>query len=157
MNKVKKFFCKQQLTILFTVVVFLFMLFAMLIVFFGAFLLYRLDMIGGNRSAGTVLILFAIISLLVGAALSLVFSRFPLAPLRELMDATDRIAEGDYFYLTANLDICETQNLAGYSDNIFQEKPLHHGAETIKTGGLSARVFFVLLGSAECLVCEGFV
>lgn len=96
MNKVKKFFCKQQLTILFTVVVFLFMLFAMLIVFFGAFLLYRLDMIGGNRSAGTVLILFAIISLLVGAALSLVFSRFPLAPLRELMDATDRIAEGDY-------------------------------------------------------------
>lgn len=96
MNKVKKLFCKQQLTILFAVIVFLFMLFAMLIVFFGAFLLYRFGIIGGNRSAGTVLVLFAIISLLVGAALSLVFSRFPLAPLRELMDATDRIAEGDY-------------------------------------------------------------
>ena len=30
------------------------------------------------------------------------------------------------------LGICETQNLAEYSDHIFQEKPLHHGAETIK-------------------------
>ena len=27
---------------------------------------------------------------------------------------------------------CETQNLAEYSDNMFQEKPSHHGAETIK-------------------------
>ncbi|MCI8515971.1 MAG: hypothetical protein HFG75_03710 [Hungatella sp.] len=30
------------------------------------------------------------------------------------------------------IGICETQNLAEYSDHIFQEKPLHHGAETIK-------------------------
>ena len=33
---------------------------------------------------------------------------------------------------TKIIGICETQNLAEYSDNIFQEKPLRHGAETIK-------------------------
>ena len=96
MGKLKRFSCKQQLTIMFAAMVFLFMFFAMLIVFLGAFLLYRLGLVHGNRSVGVILVLFAVISLLVGAALSMVFSRFPLAPLRDLMNAIDRIADGDY-------------------------------------------------------------
>lgn len=93
---IKAFIRRQQLTVLFAVIVFLFMFSAMLIVFLGAFVLYRLGIIDGNRPAGIVLFLFALISLLVGVALSIMFSRFPLAPLRELMEATDRIAAGDY-------------------------------------------------------------
>ena len=89
MGKLKRFSCKQQLTIMFAAMVFLFMFFAMLIVFLGAFLLYRLGLVHGNRSVGVILVLFAVISLLVGAALSMVFSRFPLAPLRDLMNAID--------------------------------------------------------------------
>ena len=96
MGKLKRFSCKQQLTIMFAAIVFLFMFFAMLIVFLGAFLLYRLGLVHSKRSVGVNLVLFAVISLLVGAALSMVFSRFPLAPLRDLMNAIDRIADGDY-------------------------------------------------------------
>lgn len=96
MNKLKALLQKQQLTVMFTAVVFLFMFFAMLIVFLGAFLLYRLGIINGGRPAVIVLFLFTLISLLVGIALSMLFSRFPLAPMRELMEATDRIAHGDY-------------------------------------------------------------
>ena len=72
MGKLKRFSCKQQLTIMFAAMVFLFMFFAMLIVFLGAFLLYRLGLVHGNRSVGVILVLFAVISLLVGAVLSLV-------------------------------------------------------------------------------------
>lgn len=102
MGKLKRFLCKQQLTIMFAAIVFLFMFFAMLIVFLGAFLLYRLGFVDANRPAGVILILFALISLLVGAALSVAFSRFPLTPLRELVDAVDRIAGGDY---SARIDL----------------------------------------------------
>ena len=50
MGKLKRFSCKQQLTIMFAAMVFLFMFFAMLIVFLGAFLLYRLGLVGGRYS-----------------------------------------------------------------------------------------------------------
>lgn len=122
MGKLKQFFCRQQLTIVFAAIVFLFMFFAMLIVFLGAFLLYRLGFIDGNRPAGVILGLFAIISLLVGAALSVVFSRFPLAPLRELMDAADRIANGDY---SARIDLKSPAELKELSEKF------NHMAEEI--------------------------
>lgn len=81
---------------MFAAVVFIFMFCAMLLVFLGAFILYRFGIIVVERPAYIVIMLFTLISLLVGTTLSAVFSRFPLAPLRELMDATDRIAAGDY-------------------------------------------------------------
>lgn len=96
MHKCKRQFCKGQLTLMFSVVIFLFMFFAMLLAFLGAFALYRFGFIAGDRPVGLVLLMFALISLLAGVALSMVFSRFPLAPLRELMEATDCIASGDY-------------------------------------------------------------
>lgn len=42
------------------------------------------------------LFVFAISSVLVGTILAAMFSRAPLKPLRAVMDATDRIADGDY-------------------------------------------------------------
>lgn len=113
MDKLRKLFCKQQLPVIFALIIFLFMFFAMLLVFLGAFVLYRFGLISTDRPAGTVLFLFALISLLVGTALSMVFSRFPLAPLRELMDATDRIAGGDY---SARIDLKSPAELKRLSD-----------------------------------------
>lgn len=113
MDKLKTFFCRKQLTALFAVIVFLFMFFAMLIVFLGAFLLYRFGFIDASRPAGTVVFLFALVSLLVGAALSVMFSRFPLSPLRELMEAADRIAAGDY---SARIDLKFPAELKRLSD-----------------------------------------
>lgn len=89
------------------------MFFAMLIVFLGAFLLYRFGFIDGSRPAGTVVFLFALVSLLVGVALSVMFSRFPLSPLRELMEAADRIAAGDY---SARIDLKFPAELKRLSD-----------------------------------------
>ena len=42
------------------------------------------------------LFMFAIASLIVGTVLSVFFSRFPLAPLRKIMAATDKLAKGDF-------------------------------------------------------------
>lgn len=109
----KAFLRRQQLTVLFAVIVFLFMFSAMLIVFLGAFILYRLNIIDGSISAGIVVFLFALTSLLVGMALSIVFSRFPLAPLRELTEATDRIARGDY---SARINLKSPAELKRLSD-----------------------------------------
>lgn len=122
MHKLKTVLQKQQLTVMFTAIIFLFMFFAMLLVFLGAFLLYRLGIINGDRPVGIVLFLFALISLLVGTALSILFSRFPLAPLRELMEATDRIAGGDY---SARINLKAPAELKKLSDKF------NHMAEEI--------------------------
>lgn len=113
MRKLKKLFRRQQLTVMFAVIIFLFMFFAMLLVFLGAFALYRLGVLPTGRPAGVILFLFALISLLVGVALSVIFSRFPLAPLRELMEATDRIANGDY---SARINLKSPAELKRLSD-----------------------------------------
>lgn len=113
MDKLKKLLRGQQLTVMFALIIFLFMLFAMLLVFLGAFVLYRFGLLHMVRPVGVVLFLFALVSLLVGVALSMVFSRFPLAPLRELMDATDRIAGGDY---SARINLKSPAELKRLSD-----------------------------------------
>lgn len=113
MDRMKKFVSSQQLTVMFAMVIFLFMFCAMLLVFLGAFLLFRLGLIHTDRPVSIVLFLFALVSLLVGITLSVVFSRFPLAPLRELMEATDRIAGGDY---SARINLKSPAELKRLSD-----------------------------------------
>lgn len=122
MSKWKNFIRGQQLTVMFSAIIFLFMFFAMLLVFLGAFALYRFGYIDADRPVEIALVLFALISLLVGVALSVVFSRFPLAPLRELMEATDRIADGDY---SARIDLKSPAELKRLSDKF------NHMAEEI--------------------------
>lgn len=122
MSRWEKFIRGQQLTVIFSAIIFLFMFFAMLLVFLGAFALYRFGFIDADRPVGIVLIMFALISLLVGVALSAIFSRFPLAPLRELMEATDRIADGDY---NARINLKSPAELKRLSDKF------NHMAEEI--------------------------
>ena len=61
MGKLKKLLCRQQLTVMFALVIFLFMFFAMLLVFLGAFALFRLGLIHTDRPVGAVLFLFALV------------------------------------------------------------------------------------------------
>lgn len=122
MSRWKNFIRGQQLTVMFSAIIFLFMFFAMLLVFLGAFALYRFGYIDADRPVEIALVLFALISLLVGVALSVVFSRFPLAPLRELMEATDCIADGDY---SARIDLKSPAELKRLSDKF------NHMAEEI--------------------------
>lgn len=126
MSRWKKFIRSQQLTVMFSAIIFLFMFFAMLLVFLGAFALYRFGFIDADRPVGIVLILFALISLLVGVALSAIFSRFPLAPLRELMEATDRIADGDYNARINLKSPAELKRLSDKFNHMAEEIGRHH-------------------------------
>lgn len=115
MDRLKKGLRQFRLTILFTTVVFCIMLFSMLLVFAGLFLLSKLGIVyRENQSQLQVpLLLFALISLTTGIIVSCAFSYLPLAPLRKLMNAVDRIADGDY---SVRLDIRSPEEFRKLSD-----------------------------------------
>lgn len=72
------------------------MLFTLLLVFAGILLLDHLGFISNNKLERFSLFLYSIVSLTVGTILSVFLSHRPLAPLRETMEASDKIAFGDY-------------------------------------------------------------
>lgn len=87
---------KMRLSLLFSAVFFAIMLLTMFLVFAGIILLDYLGFISSNKPERLPLFLFAIVSLIVGTILSVFLSHKPLAPLREIMEASDKIASGDY-------------------------------------------------------------
>lgn len=95
MNKPHKRIKRYQLALLFAVVIFLILLLTMFLVGLGAFVLNRAGIID-IRPIRAPFFLFAIVSVIVGTMLALIFSRVPLAPMREIIDATDRLAKGDF-------------------------------------------------------------
>lgn len=87
---------KLRLSLLFGVIFFAIMLLTILLVFAGMFLFSHFGFISSDHLERLPLFLFAIVSLAVGTILSVFLSKRPLAPLREIMDAADKIASGDY-------------------------------------------------------------
>ncbi len=96
MLKVKGCFRRVQLSLLFAGVVFVIMLITMLLVFLGIQLMYSFGILSVNDRSRMPLLLFAVVSVVLGTILSAVFSCRPLKPLRQIMEASDRIARGDY-------------------------------------------------------------
>lgn len=96
MGRIKEKLYKLRLTLLFAAIVFFIMLLSMLLVSVGMFLMFQLHIPPGREPRALPLFMFAAVSLLVGTVMAAVFSQRPLAPLREIMDASDRIARGDY-------------------------------------------------------------
>lgn len=96
MNKLKSSLKYFRLTLFFAFVVFMIMFVTMGIVFFGTHLLAHIGFIEVSDLKKFPLFLFCIVSVLVGTVLSIIFSKAPLRPIREIMDATDKIADGDY-------------------------------------------------------------
>lgn len=122
MNKLNSFFHRHLLTVAFTIIIFLFMFFSMLLVFVGAYFLYRFGIISPDSPVTIVLLLFALISLFTVLVLSILCSRFPLAPIQSIADAVDRIADGDY---SARIDLKVTADLREFS------KKFNHMAEEL--------------------------
>lgn len=91
MAKLRKHLKKFQLAFLFAAIVFVILFAALLIVFAGMFLLNRLGF-----SVRSPLFTFALVSLCVGTVLAFFVSRRPLAPIRSVGEAADKIADGDY-------------------------------------------------------------
>lgn len=54
---------------------------------------FRLTLIFAEQSP---LFSFCLVSILIGTFLSILFSKAPLQPFRKIMEATDKIAAGDY-------------------------------------------------------------
>lgn len=85
-----------RLTLFFASMVFLILLATLFLTFCGVFLLARIGMIQEDAFHRVPLFHFCVVSVLVGTILAFGFSKYPLRPLREMMDATDKIADGDY-------------------------------------------------------------
>lgn len=113
MNKLKASLKRFRLTLFFAFVVFLIIFTTMLLVFFGAHLLAHLGCIEGGDVEKFPLFLFSIVSVGIGTVLSILFSKRPLKPFREIMDATDKIADGDY---SVRLDLKGSEKFRTLSD-----------------------------------------
>lgn len=81
---------------MFAFLIFTIFVLTILLVGAGSFLLAYLGIVDGDSMERSPLFLFAIVSILVGTVLSIFLSDLPLAPIREIMAATDKIADGDY-------------------------------------------------------------
>ena len=85
-----------RLTLTFALIVFLIILVTMSLIFFGTIALTKLGLLEAGRFERLPLFAFCLISIIVGTILAAGFSKVPLKPIRELMNATDRVASGDY-------------------------------------------------------------
>lgn len=95
MNKLKKSFKYFRLSLLFAFVVFLILVCTMVLVILGALLLAHFDVLNSSNFQRIPLFAFCISSIIIGTIISAIFSKKPLRPMREIMDATDKIADGD--------------------------------------------------------------
>lgn len=96
MGRTKKLLKKMQLSLMFGIVVFM----ILLLTLFLSFLLFLyFDSFGIPKSDQIEhfpLFWFAITSLIVGTILSILLSSLPLKPIREIMEAVDQVADGNY-------------------------------------------------------------
>ena len=96
MHKLKASLKYLRLSLFFAFVVFLILLCTMGLVFFGIQLLAHGGVLDAAEFRRVPLLVVCIASIMVGTVIAAVFSKKPLRPLREMMNATDKIAAGDY-------------------------------------------------------------
>ena len=96
MSKAKQKLKKIRLTLMFAFLFFAISVLTFLLVGAGTVFLSYLGIVDETHLKQLPLFYFGIISVLVGTGLSIILSKMPLAPIREIIDATDKIADGDY-------------------------------------------------------------
>ena len=90
---------RLSLTLLFSGLVFLFLLATMIFVALIILLLVhlgRLQMGEGELRTGTFILIIALTSILIGTGLSATVGRYPLRPLNNIINAMNRLAAGDF-------------------------------------------------------------
>ena len=85
---------KFRLPLLFALVVFFVMLATIAIIAAGTIFFSRIGLLNRSEYSQMPLLLLALISVIIGTALAALISRKPLEPLREIMTAVDRVADG---------------------------------------------------------------
>ncbi len=99
-NQKKTFRQNFGLTALFSAIVFLILLITSLLIFIVGILLIRMNVVNiaklSRQEPLLPIFMLLIISVVVGTVVSFMISRFPLKPLRRVIDATNRLASGDF-------------------------------------------------------------
>lgn len=121
MNKVKSIFKKFQLTLIFAAIVNVIMFVTMVLTFGGTFLLSHIGLIENDDVKHFPLVAFCIASILIGTIIAIIFSKKPLKPFRQIMEATDKIADGDYTVRLALKGPEEIQKLGSKFNHMAEE------------------------------------
>lgn len=96
MRKVKEKLKRLRLTLMFALLIFIILILTLLLVGGGTLLLAHLGIYDRSHLNRIPLFHFGVVSILVATVLSVLFGNLPLEPIREIMAATDKIADGDY-------------------------------------------------------------
>ncbi len=91
-----RYFHGVRLSLLFALMVFVTMLATVSLIFLIMFILRLLGVMELDRLDRLPFFLFAVACIVVGTVIAAIISHKPLRALKEIMDATDRIADGDY-------------------------------------------------------------
>lgn len=94
-KKMKSGLRRLKLTALFTALVFAILLLTVIITFGGMIFMHRSGILD-TRHPLLPVFTFAVTSLIIGTIIAAVVSNKSLKPVRKIMDATDKIADGDY-------------------------------------------------------------
>ncbi len=121
MNKKTTFLRNAQLAVAFAFAFFLIMLIGMLLVFAAFYLLARIGLLVDLRDSRNPLITFAFTSLITGTAIAATFNYYPLQPIRKLIRAIDRIADGDYSVRLTLKGLSEFRSLGEKFNHMAEE------------------------------------
>lgn len=121
MNKAKSVFKKFQLTLIFAAIVNVIMFVTMVLTFSGTFLLSHIGLIENDDVKHFPLFAFCIASILIGTIIAIIFNKKPLKPFRQIMEATDKIADGDYTVRLALKGPEEIQKLGNKFNHMAEE------------------------------------
>ena len=91
---------RAALTLLFTVLVLVFMLVTLLIVGVAIYFLVQLEILTGPNhsvpSVARIIIIFVLAALVIGAGMTFFFGKIPMKPINHLINQMNRLAAGDY-------------------------------------------------------------
>lgn len=110
------------MVLLFSATYFLIMIITILLVFLGTVIAIKLGFVDEEHIQQVPLHMIAISCLIIGTVLSTIFSRLPLKPFYKMIDATNKIADGDY---SVRL------NLKGFSELERFSNSFNHMAEEL--------------------------
>ena len=122
-DKIKKPSISRRLSLalLLSASYFLMLVLTIVLVFGNYFLLMKLGFISSDHIHHIPLLMIAFVCLVIGSILSLLFSRMPLKPFCKIIEATNKIADGDY---SARLDLkgpAEMQKLNNSFNHMAEE------------------------------------
>lgn len=96
MSRIGKYTRSFRMTLFFAFLVFFIMVMTMLLMLLGMFILIHFNSVQGREIHHLPFLMFAAASIIVGTFIAMIASRRPLDPLAAVMDAVDKITEGDY-------------------------------------------------------------